>query len=664
MDMVFTPMISCFTMDMLMIFPWATVMTWVEQAEQRAELLSEHEQFAEFFRHNLDAADVRVEEIASVSSGASLGAKQTGGRSTTWRKHKEHHEYVVKRSLQRARRRALLGGTTLYRGRLYTSAELGLPGTPYQPSQLTVGSRRALQAHDKGRLDRILAVWPPECGPLTEEQARPLRAGQLGVLSVNLGGFSREGYDEFQQWAHSPNVVEHVHIIFVQETWRPSCEFSSDSWHWIQSGTKKAQHQGVAILLNKKLAAARCVRFAEVVKGRILKVHLPAEPGNHLRRRPITLICVYQRARVSEQAVVYEKREKIWEQVNRVLASVPRRHTLLVSGDWNTPLLEDGSFVGSGVLQSKWLPSDHAQFAGILQAHGLCALNTWGPVSSAATFVSPGASGSAQDEGVATQIDFILGRRGQVSTTGRAAMPVPHIHFSSWRMGTRHLPLAAIITDSRAEWKQSTKQPNCGPARDLMTNVLSQSPEVRQAFQDCVEQAVASLSVSTVMPNEVDAALMQVSMDMFSDLAPAHAPKPWQTSEVQITLKQVWAGRTELCKVQSNLLSGENMHGVLAVWTKRAQFHKLRKQLRKVSAEQRRQRWDTQLREAEQALDKGDAHAFYSAIKRMLPKLSVGEFSSGLRQEMSSPLRRRWRPCIYIGGRSLMCAACQNRTGS
>ena len=92
---------------------------------------------------------MRVEEIASVFSGASSGAKPTGGHSTTWRKHKEHHEYVVKRSLQRARRRALLGGTTMYRGRLYTSAELGLPGTPYLPSQLTVGSRRALQARDK-----------------------------------------------------------------------------------------------------------------------------------------------------------------------------------------------------------------------------------------------------------------------------------------------------------------------------------------------------------------------------------------------------------------------------------------------------------------------------------------------------------------------------------
>ena len=340
------------------------------QAEQRAQFQSEHEQFAEFFQYDLDAADVRVEEVASVSSGASLGAKQAGGQNLTWRKHKEHYEYVVKRSLQRARHRAQHDGTTMNRGRLYTSAELGLPGTPYRQSQLAISRKQTLQACDQSRLDKILAAWPPVTGPLSEEQTRPLRTGQLGVLSLNLGGFSKEGYDKFQQWAHSPNVVEHVHIIFVQETWRPSSEFSSDSWHWIQSGTKGAQHQGVAILLNKRLAAAKCLRFAEITKGRILKDHLPAEPGNRLRRRPIALLCVYQHARVSEQAAVYEKREKIWEQVNKALASVPRRHTLLVAGDWSTPLLEDGSFVGSGVLKSKWLPSDHAQFAGTLHAHG------------------------------------------------------------------------------------------------------------------------------------------------------------------------------------------------------------------------------------------------------------------------------------------------------
>ena len=78
------------------------------------------------------------------------------------------------------------------------------------------------------------------------------------------------------------------------------------------------------MLINKSLASASCLRVAEVVKGRLLKLRIPADMGNPLRRRPITLVCVYQHARVSEQAVVYEKRERLWEKINHVIATVPR----------------------------------------------------------------------------------------------------------------------------------------------------------------------------------------------------------------------------------------------------------------------------------------------------------------------------------------------------
>ena len=211
-----------------------------------------------------------------------------------------------------------------------------------------------MQHRDAGWLDQFLRAWPPRPGAMTQEQALPLRSGQLGVVSVNLGGFSKKGYDEFQQWAHTDNVRLHVHIIFLQETWRPSSEFSSDAWH--QSGTQKSKNQGVTVLINKSLASASCLRVAEVVKGRLLKLHIPADMGNPLRRRPITLVCVYQHAR-AEQAVVNEKRERLWEKINHVIATVPKRHMLIAAGDWNTPLLEDAHHAGAGVLQSKWLPS-------------------------------------------------------------------------------------------------------------------------------------------------------------------------------------------------------------------------------------------------------------------------------------------------------------------
>ena len=392
--------------------------------------------------------DARVEELADGSSGVLSGTKQVGGHGKDWRRSKEHHTYVVKRSLQRARKRAMQHGSTLYRGQRLTCKELGRPCDQYTAAVMHLGRRRKVNLRDEGKLDRILPAWPPEEGPLTEAQAKPLKQGQIGILSVNLGGFSKEGYDEFQQWAHTPAVKEHVHVIFLQETWRPSSEFSSDAWHWIQSGTQKSKNQGVAVLVNKSLAAASCIRFAEVIQGRLLKVLIPADPSHHLRRRPITLLCIYQHARVSEQQVLYENRDKVWDKVNHALAAIPRRHLLVAAGDWNTPLLSDTHHVGPGVLDPKWLPADHARFAALLRNHGLCALNTWGSSSQAATFVGPLEASKPQ---VRTQIDFILARSHQAGGTGRAAATVPHVEFASWRRGTRHLPVAVVVEDNRVE---------------------------------------------------------------------------------------------------------------------------------------------------------------------------------------------------------------------
>ena len=102
---------------------------------------------------------------------------------------------------------------------------------------------------------------------------------------------------------------------------------------------------------------------------------------------------------------------------------------------------------------------------------------------------------------------------------------------------------------------------------------------------------------------------MQVSMEMF----PSHSErrsKPWQSDDVQVTLKQLWSERSELSQAQRQLHHAAPVGGFFAVWRRWASFHKVRKQLRRVSAEKRRQHWDKQLQEAETALGQGDAHAF------------------------------------------------------
>ena len=179
------------------------------------------------------------------------------------------------------------------------------------------------------------------------------------------------------------------------------------------------------------------------------------------------------------------------------------------------------------------------------------------------------------------------------------------------------------MTDSRAEWTRPSSKVASGPSRDIMAQALQHSAEVRRDFQMRVIEATAHLHPEACQPEELDSALMQVSMVMF----PSHSErrsKPWQSDDVQLTLKQLWSERSALGQAQRQLRHAAPVGGFFAVWRRWASFHKVRKQLRRASADKRRQHWDEQLQEAETALGQGDARAFYSVVKRMAPRLDRG----------------------------------------
>ena len=91
-----------------------------------------------------------------------------------------------------------------------------------------------------------------------------------------MGGLSKESYDELQLWLRSDFITRHVRVFLIQESWRQSFVFDSPSWVWIQSGRKPLQHQGMIVLINHSLAKLQECRCDEIVKGRLLKVLIPA----------------------------------------------------------------------------------------------------------------------------------------------------------------------------------------------------------------------------------------------------------------------------------------------------------------------------------------------------------------------------------------------------
>ena len=321
---------------------------------------------------------------------------------------------------------------------------------------------------------------------------------------------------------------------------------------------------------------------------------------------------------------MYENREKVWDKLNHALASVPRRHLLIAAGDWNTPLLSDAHHVGPGVLDPKWLPADHTRFAALLRNHGLCALNTWRSSSQAATFVGPHEASKPQ---VRTQIDFILARSHQAGVTGRAAATASHVEFTSWRRGARHLPIVVVVEDNRVECVAKSVRSKQKHSRSRMIAEL-QDAAVQVQFQDAVTAAVEALEVTPDLPARLDAALLQISDDMF----------PMETTlqqEVQLTLKHVWEARRELMNMERKTLA-DNLKGLLAVWRQWAHFHRAGKMLRKTSVGARRQKWDDSLCAAEEALQQGNSHLFYATVKQMAPRGEQGRVQ--LRSSMGDVL--------------------------
>ena len=408
-------------------------------------------------------------------------------------------------------------------------------------------------------------------------------------------------------------------LFFFKKRGVPAVSFPVMHGTGFSRALRSQKNQGVAVLINKSLAAASCIRIAEIIKGRLLKVHIPADSCHHLRRRPITLLCVYQHARVSEQQVVYDNREKVWDKINHALASVPRRHLLIAAGDWNTPLQSDAHHVGPGVLDPKWYPADHARLAALLQNHGLCALNTWRSSSQAATFIGPSEASKPQ---VRTQIDFILARLHQAGVTGRAASTAAHVEFTSWRRGTRHLPIVAVVEDNRVECVTQRAQPQIGHSRDRMVEAL-RDVKVQVQFQEAVTSVVEAMDVAPDLPERLDTALLKISDTMFpTERRPQ--PKPWQTPGVQLSLKHVWEARRELMRKERKILAVDSLKGLLSVWRQWTVFHRARKALRKQSAGARRQKWDDSLRVAEEAMQQGNSHVFYTTVKRMAPRGEPG----------------------------------------
>ena len=347
-----------------------------------------------------------------------------------------------KRTLHRAARRAVRDGLAFYRGQRITTQFV---------------QRQFPQLYNKFACQEPVQTHKP-----VHEQVRPRpgqanRASRHQIFTWNSGGLSGESYDMLISLLERQNIS----VAHIQEThWSFSSTWSTDSFHCIHSGATKKGTAGVLTLIRKDLCKSTQIKFQHVVPGRLLLVRFP------MGQTFLNLINVYQifvQHPDKEDSLQFQ-RSQLLHHLDCLIQSIPRRHLLLISGDFNGRLRPTGSLVGRAVCQSS--AQEDEELHAVIECHDLCVVNTWGS----------GQTHSNNFAGRTSMIDFVMLRREHADNKAKQVLFL-HAHPLHPPRPSFHIPMVTSFTSFWRCWASPAGRSQC------------QRPDVDQFLADVAVQA-------------------------------------------------------------------------------------------------------------------------------------------------------------------------------
>ena len=207
-----------------------------------------------------------------------------------------------------------------------------------------------------------------------------------------------------------------ISIIVLQEThWGFTNDWVQDEWRFCHSGMSKGKQGGVLVGVRKDKVKPEDISWTELEPGRLL--HWRCAYG----KQQLDVVAVYQHAlshRTEEQrAKLMQQRKSLWNKLDKVLASLPFRTSIILAGDFNAVLnpsagLTTGAGIHAGPKQSG-IAEDRALLMRVLGSHRLTALNTWGKKHT--TYHHPQGD---------SQIDYVLVRQQIADSKAKTCRPI------------------------------------------------------------------------------------------------------------------------------------------------------------------------------------------------------------------------------------------------
>ena len=484
----------------------------------------------------------------------------------------------AKRAFQRACNRATRYGHTQYRGRTFTSAQVPL--------------------------DRRQAV-PTPCFPRARKRTPP---EGLTVLSWNAGGLGGGVYDEVMTHLSASNID----IAVIQESkWSECMEYTSGAWSCIHSGCKTHKHAGILVAVHSRVALPSQLRFEHYLKGRLLHVRVPLQTSDS---RHLHVVAIYQKTHVVSDKNTPVQRQQAWQALHKCLSRVPARDSIVLTGDFNTPLASlpphVGPFVGAPLSHP---PDDVTTLEVLMQTFRLTALNTWYP--------NPGGVHTFSFGKAKSQIDYIMVRLSEASTSARQVRTMHQFQVGAARKGgAYHSPLQATLAVSRPYWVHTGHRPVHCIDQEALLSALDHPNKADNLQKIARIRQVVATHVAHHSDLRGVQALHQVLHDACCNVFPASKAKitrapPWHQPQVQAGIRNLWCKWRAFKQVRKH-----GLRGWFQAWKAWKDFDWHYRAHQKRCKQARRAILLDAMHEAEQHAQAHNTRGIYQILKRLAPK--------------------------------------------
>ena len=443
----------------------------------------------------------------------------------------------------------------------------------------------------------------PRPTPQKQAQLQALQRSQtrLPVLSWNAGGLSSNLWQELLLTLEHLAPESRPQVVCIQEShWgdQAAPSFITAQWSVHTSPSTDNKAAGLIVLLDRKSLPHGEVLTADPKPGRIQHIRLATTKWT------ADLLHVYQKPynfHPSASQDAKKLRAEIWSELEAQLQRIPKRHTLMIVGDFNCPLKQypqAGPRVQAG---GNTMPPDQARLQTLVEEYSLTHLNSWCKAAGPTFVHAKGAS----------LIDHIFMRTSQTDNRAKQAKPVD-LALAAWRLGGKHLPVQASLpvvpfhslnhpAKPKRAWNHWEVVQLCGNPNDSRVEALRHM--VQQELHTATD--IASL-------NQI---LIRCATKIFPPPPGQQRLAAWQQPCMSIGIKGMWQARR-----QWKQLAQTHPDQVLQIGRAYQAFKQAHKAFKQAGKACKKQWFYDRIEELQTAASRGDTRLLFAGVRAVAPK--------------------------------------------